>query len=232
MRRRGGPRPPRSPWIRCSNRAPFPIRIQSPADLEAARFELLAWQNPYDAGGFPSPFWVQDGMVEAVLEPEAQPLAEVVAAAGGAVEGLRLAGGGLVLKIACAGAVVQVRLRGPAPFPEDGGIEIRHRFGLKISEVGTANARLLERCGPAGPSDGAGLGGAEDLTLVKVLEGLRAERTQREIAEDIFGADEVAADWYSDGGMRSQVRRWIRKARALVGGGWRDLVPRYVPDGN
>ena len=33
-----------------------------------------------------------------------------------------------------------------------------------------------------------------------------------------------------DGWMRSQIRRWIPKARALAEGGWRDLVPRHVPE--
>lgn len=64
-----------------------------------------------------------------------------------------------------------------------------------------------------------------------MLEGLRAEKTPREIAMDIYGPAEVAAKWYSDGGMRSQVRRWIDKAKALLEGGWRDLVPRQVLDG-
>ena len=65
---------------------------------------------------------------------------------------------------------------------------------------------------------------------MKVLEGLKAEKTPRRIAEDIFGAAEVAAHWHTDGWMRSQVRRWIAKAKALGDGGWRDLVPRYVFD--
>ena len=46
----------------------------------------------------------------------------------------------------------------------------------------------------------------------------------------IFGAAEVAAKWHTDGWMRSQMRRWIAKAEALVDGGWRNLVPRYVSD--
>lgn len=46
---------------------PFPIRVQTAADLEADRFDLLAWQNPWDAGarrlrsgvsrGWWKPFW-------------------------------------------------------------------------------------------------------------------------------------------------------------------------------
>ena len=114
---------------------PFPIRIQTPPDLDAARFDLLAWKSPYDTDGIASPFWIQEGMVEAVLEPpEAKPLVPLVVAAGGAIEGLRLMDGDLVLKIEYAGAVVQVRLRDAASFPDDGGIEIRHRFGLQMPQ--------------------------------------------------------------------------------------------------
>ena len=70
--------------------------------------------------------------MEGLIEPEAEPLVQLVAAGGGTVEGLRLMGGGLVLKIECGGAVVQVRIREPGPFPEDAGIDIKHRFGLQI----------------------------------------------------------------------------------------------------
>ena len=59
-----------------------------------------------------------------------------------------------------------------------------------------------------------------------MLDGLRADKTHRQIAEDIYGAAEVKAKWHTDGWMRSQVRRWIAKARALLDGGWRALVPR------
>ena len=62
---------------------------------------------------------------------------------------------------------------------------------------------------------------------MKAMVGLRAGKKPRQIAEDIYGADEVKANWYPDSGMRSQVRRWIDKARALVAGCWRDLVPRH-----
>ena len=70
----------------------------------------------------------------------------------------------------------------------------------------------------------------EDRELVQVLDGLRKNKTPRRIAEDIWGKARVAAEWNSDSWMRSQVRRWIPKARALADGGWRDLAPRYVPE--
>ena len=137
---------------------PFPIRIRSPADLDAGRFHLLAWANPYDVKGPRSPFWDQLGMVEAVLEPEADPLVALVAAGGGTIEGLRLADGGLVLKIEYADAVVQVRLRGSAPFPKGGGIEIRHRFGFRIPMTVRRMLDFWSVAGLPAPRSGRGRG--------------------------------------------------------------------------
>ena len=78
------------------------------------------------------------------------------------------------------------------------------------------------------PLGRGGGGGKEDRTLAKVMLGLRAGKSPHQMTGDIYGASHVAADWYSDGGMRSQIRRWIPEAKALAEGGWRDLVPRHV----
>ncbi len=66
--------------------------------------------------------------------------------------------------------------------------------------------------------------------MVSVLDGLAAEKSHRWMAERIRGRARVASEWISESWMRAQVRRWIPKARTLAGGGWRDLVPRHVPE--
>ena len=48
---------------------PFPIRVQAAADIDAARFEMLAWEDPREADGPALPFWRQRGMPEGSLEP-------------------------------------------------------------------------------------------------------------------------------------------------------------------
>ena len=108
---------------------PFRIRVQTEADLEAGRFEMLAWEDPWRAEGPASAFWLQDGMPEGALEPGAAPLAGLVGDRG-SVEGLRLLGGDLVVKIEYGGAAVQIRLRNAARFPDGGGLSIVHPFGL------------------------------------------------------------------------------------------------------
>ena len=62
--------------------------------------------------------------------------------------------------------------------------------------------------------------------MLTVMEGLKEGRTARGIAIAVWGAEAVAEEWGPDSWMRAQVRRWIRKARALADGGWRDHVPR------
>ncbi len=56
-------------------------------------------------------------------------------------------------------------------------------------------------------------------------------RTPRAFAIAVWGAEAVAGEWGSDSWMRSQVRRWFPKARALADSGWRDHVPRGTTDG-
>ena len=49
-----------------------------------------------------------------------------------------------------------------------------------------------------------------------VLAGLRAGKSTREIAVELYGADLVAAEWDYDGWMRARMRRLARRARAAL----------------
>ena len=136
---------------------PFRIRTQTEADLEAERFEMFAWEDPRKADGPASAFWRQDGMPEGVLEPGAVPLVELVGDRG-TVEGLRLRGGDLAIKIEYGDAAVQIRLGNVARFPDDGGISVKHAFGLRIP---LSVQRLLDFWSVAGrpaPRNGRGRG--------------------------------------------------------------------------
>lgn len=62
-----------------------------------------------------------------------------------------------------------------------------------------------------------------ELHTLQALDATLAGASLREIAEGLFG-EEVAADWYSDGGLRSKVRRLVRRGDALMRGGYRRLA--------
>jgi len=67
--------------------------------------------------------------------------------------------------------------------------------------------------------DGAGEPAA---LLAVVAAGLRAGKPLREIAVDLYGREQVDADWHADSRMRSKLRRLVQRARAASGGAvWR-----------
>lgn len=137
---------------------PFRIRVQTVADLKASAFDLMAWENPLRPAGRGTPFWVGPATVEATIEPGAPPLVPLVSAGGGSVEGLRLLDGRLVLRIECGSAAIQLLLWGTAPFPKDGGIEIRHRFGLRMPHSVRRMLEFWDVAGLPAPRNGRGRG--------------------------------------------------------------------------
>ena len=62
-----------------------------------------------------------------------------------------------------------------------------------------------------------------ELHTLQALDATLAGASLREVAEGLFGAD-TAAGWYSDGGLRSKVRRLVRRGDALMRGGYRRLA--------
>lgn len=63
------------------------------------------------------------------------------------------------------------------------------------------------------------------LEVLRVHDALRAGASQREIAADLFGPERVPADWrIASDALRSRVRRLVREARRMAGGGYRQPV--------
>src|SRR3546814_10843632 len=54
-----------------------------------------------------------------------------------------------------------------------------------------------------------------ELHTLQALDAILAGASLRDVGEGLFGADAVA-DWYSDGGLRSKVRRLVRRGDALM----------------
>ena len=102
---------------------PVPIRLQTEADLEAAPWGLLAWEDPSAEDGPASPFWAEAPMAEGLPgRPDTPPFAAMVRSQGGAVSGLLLLDGALILKVERDGAAGQVRIEDGAAFDPAGGL--------------------------------------------------------------------------------------------------------------
>ena len=63
-----------------------------------------------------------------------------------------------------------------------------------------------------------------ELNTLQALDATLAGASLRDVAEGLFGADAVAADWHADGELRARVRRLVRRGTALMRGGYRRLA--------
>ncbi|MCF7220465.1 DUF2285 domain-containing protein [Marilutibacter chinensis] len=63
-----------------------------------------------------------------------------------------------------------------------------------------------------------------ELHTLQALDATLAGASLRETATGLFGAEAVAAGWYTDGGLRSRVRRLVRRGQSLMRGGYRRLA--------
>ncbi|KAA9176125.1 DUF2285 domain-containing protein [Delftia sp. BR1] len=106
-----------------------------------------------------------------------------------------------------------------APGLEDGmAVAYAHHGGAAAPARGHAPGATLANARPR-PSHSALL----ELHTLQALDATLAGASLRDVAEGLFGVD-AAAGWYSDGGLRSKVRRLTRRGDALMRGGYRRLA--------
>ena len=106
--------------------AGFALRAQTEGDLDAARWGLLAWEDPRERSKF-KPFWIDEKMLMAVVVEPGDPIGEIARATGMSVSGLRLLDGALVLKLHREQRVEQLRVSEGESFdPERSGLQLRY----------------------------------------------------------------------------------------------------------
>ena len=119
----------------------IPIRDQTEADLEAAPWGLLAWQDPFTDEGPASPFWADAPMAEGrQAGGGTPPFADLVRREKGAISGLRLLDGALILKVERKGAAGMVRIEDGASFDPAGGLGLFLPWGDDHMERALARA--------------------------------------------------------------------------------------------
>lgn len=68
------------------------------------------------------------------------------------------------------------------------------------------------------------LSALQELYTLQALDATLAGASLREVAEGLFGTEAVATGWYTDGGLRSKVRRLVQRGKTLKRGGYRRLA--------
>lgn len=90
----------------------------------------------------------------------------------------------------------------------------------KLDMLATVDAAVPAAAARSRPTPAALL----ELHTLQALDAALAGASLRETAIGLFGADAVAAGWYTDGGLRSRVRRLVRRGQSLMRGGYRRLA--------
>ena len=128
---------------------PYAFRRQTGADLEAARWSLLAWEDPRHPQ-WAELFWADVTMVEArVAEPGEHAWRRLLHRAGATYTGLRLLDGALVLKVWRGRETAQIKVLDGAAFdPARCGLEVATRRGRGTRSVW---ARVESLGGIVGP---------------------------------------------------------------------------------
>ncbi|MFU3884485.1 DUF2285 domain-containing protein [Pseudomonas aeruginosa] len=92
------------------------------------------------------------------------------------------------------------------------------RAGLdKLAEAAEGTPSAVARPRPAPTA-------LQELHTLQALDANLAGASLRETAEGLFGTDAVVKGWYADGGLRSRVRRLVRRGLTLMRGGYRRLA--------
>lgn len=132
--------------------AGFALRVQCDADLKAARWGLLAWEDPRERSAF-KPFWIDRKMLVAEVVEPGDTVGALARATGMQVSALRLLDGALVLKVRRGRRVEQIRLpEGKSFDPERSALQLAYPFDgfppTTAPRLGNVSAMLKPRRRP------------------------------------------------------------------------------------
>ena len=187
----------------------------SAAHAAAQRWGLRLWEDPALDARDAHPAWLPGHAAVVQLHPDADPPSDAAAFDFWCIPGhkqLLHDGKGLALIARSSGHCLRYAL---APGLEDGmAVAYAHRGHGTTHVPDTPAPMARPRPPPAA---------LLELHTLQALDATLAGVSLRDLAEGLFGAD-AAAGWYSDGGLRSKVRRLARRGDALMRGGYRRLA--------
>ena len=202
-------------WLRHRRRS----QTHQATQQAALRWGLRLLEDPALDARDAHPAWLPGHDAVVQLHPDADPPPDALTFTFWHIPGhkqLLHDGKGLALMAHSPGHCLRFAL---APGLEDGmAVAYARRGGAAAPACGHAPGAALANARPR-PSQSALL----ELHTLQALDATLAGASLRDVAEGVFGVD-AAAGWYSDGGLRSKVRRLVRRGDALMRGGYRRLA--------
>jgi hypothetical protein len=205
-------------------------RLRRP--VAAHRWGLRLLEDPDLDARDAHPVWLADhpGLVQ--LYPDLDPMPDATAFDFWRIPGCKgLVHDGRCLRVSTSVSGGRVRLA-IAPGLKDGdAFVIAMRPGAQPGFGARAISDALDDL--AGPSEAAPLAqtfarpsatALLELQTLQALDSSLAGASLREVAAGLFGAAAVTRGWHADAGLRSKVRRLVRRGRTLMLDGYRRLA--------
>ena len=218
---------------------PFPIRRQTrEEEAAAAKWGILAWEDPLAGDGALSPFWQAAPTLEAVPVPGNPIFAELLETPGARLSGVRMSDGATVLKAEEGNASVQLRIADRDSFDFTCGV------ALVTPRVSTCGSGCAGRpiCGHRGFERKEPRQRVPDWQLLLALDMSQAGDSAREIGNAIREREieeairerkvnkavrkkvSIPKDEWSDSALRAMARRRVEKAEWLMTEGYLKLA--------
>ena len=107
-------------------------------------------------------------------------------------------------------------------------------YAVRPNAVSSMHAQMvveLKKLAVDSGSEPAGVSGSRpapasllELRTLQALDATLAGASLREVADGLFGAEAVAQGWHADSGLRSRVRRLVRRGQMMMRDGYRRLA--------
>ena len=202
-------------------------RRPQPAHQAAHRWGLRLLEDPALDARDAQPAWFPDHDGVLQLYPDADPPMDAIVFSFWRLPGSKCLihdGKRLTLVLRWPGYILRLAI---APGLADGmAFAYAIRACAQLPGL-TAMLQKLATAADASPAVTASarpsLSALQELHTLQALDATLAGVSLHEIAKGLFGED-AAADWYSDGGLRSKVRRLVQRGDALMRGGYRRLA--------
>ena len=204
-----------------------------PDDDRPARWGLRLLEDPRRDAREAEPAWRPEIYRAVLIQPDADPPQDALPFRFWSIPGRKSLvhdGKRLILTSQQAGRTLRMNL---APDLEDGQ---PHAYAVRAGNDLKTAQRVTEAWLALGSAPlTAVTSGRPDriavmhMRIMQALDGAAAGASQRDIANAIFGVDQMSDRWHADDALRAQVRHLLRRGKALMQGGYRDLLGNDSP---
>jgi hypothetical protein len=139
-------------------------------------------------------------------------------------------GDGLTLVASSGRHALELRMSDDLAAGDPFDLFVRIQQNSRLDSPSAArSAQWLAGTAPAEGATAASRSSTLHLRALQALDAVQGGASQREVASAVFGVEATKTRWSSDGELRAQTRHLLKRAKALMQGGYRELASLPPP---